>query len=240
MVPGKEVHHQDSEITRYVRKRVCISIAKARKTAYRTAYSVEKQVFHRGLIFSCEACRNADWYGVDDVGRTFTCSRCRKVQAYKKVHWKSPEEPQWYYNLDEIFYQGYRHNMSVPILTLDYLRRTSKTSFMYSPELDVRKDRTSQKPDLEIDFCAYVDGRIILGQATAKDILDVSAGKEESRLRDNKQVAEAIRADTFLLSTMKENGSPRTIKSAQRLFEGSTVKLDFVTQCELLSETALK
>ena len=197
---------------------------------------VATQVFHRGLIFSCEVCRNADWYAIDEVGGTFTCSRCRKTQAYKKLHWKSPEEPQWYYKLDEIIYQGYLHNMSVPILTLDYLRRTSKTSFMYSPELDIRRDQTSQKPDLEIDFCAYADGRTIVGQATAKDVLDVSTGKEEVRLRENKEVAEAIHADTFLLSTMKESWSPRTIKSAQRFFEGSTVKLNLVTQRELLSK----
>ena len=88
--------------------------------------------------------------------------------------------------------------MAVPILALDYLQRSADDSFFYSPELDVRKDATAKKANLELDFCCCVDGQLMIGQATARDSLADTAGKEEERLAVNRDIASAIRAGRFI------------------------------------------
>jgi hypothetical protein len=197
---------------------------------------VARQILSRGLVLFCERCRNSDWYSIDDIGHTFTCSRCRKAEIYTKVHWKSPEEPNWYYRLDEVFYQGYRHQMSVPILTLDLLRRSTKVSFFYSPEIEIRSDPTTKDPDLELDFACCLDGQLVIGQATVQDRLSVRSLEEKTRLVKNRDVAKAIGASVFILSTLSETWNAHTVGKADEVFQGSNVQVRYVTQADLLSK----
>jgi hypothetical protein len=54
--------------------------------------------------------------------------------------------------------------MFVPLLTLSYLKRKSKRSFLYVPEIELRKFPNTPKPDREVDICCIQDGRIVLGE----------------------------------------------------------------------------
>jgi hypothetical protein len=193
---------------------------------------VAREILYRGLILFCETCRNSDWYRIDDIGHTFGCSRCQKTQVYTKRHWKSPNEPSWYYKLDEVFYQGYRNGMTVPILTLSYLKSRSISSFLYCPELDVRTNAIARKPDLELDLCCICDGSMVIGQATKQDTL---GSKEKARLESNRDIAVGIRASLLILSTLQDAWSQRTIDTAKQVFAKTDTKLQFLTRRDLLS-----
>ncbi|MBI4100704.1 hypothetical protein HY439_03125 [Candidatus Microgenomates bacterium] len=130
-----------------------------------------KEIFHKGFIFHCEACLKSDWYGVESITSKFKCSRCGHEQTYSHKHWKSPQEPSWYYKLDEVIREGFVQNMTVPLLTLYFLKRKSPESFLYVPELGLWKDNVEKnRPDLEIDINCIADGKIIVGEAKTNNI----------------------------------------------------------------------
>ena len=53
----------------------------------------EQAALCRGFIFKCGACRQMDWYAVEDVTDRFRCLRCRTVRMYTRRHWGKPREP---------------------------------------------------------------------------------------------------------------------------------------------------
>ncbi len=83
---------------------------------------ISKQILYRGFIFRCSYCRNSTWFSVSEITQEFKCRRCGRSQVYTKANWKMPEEPAWFYKLDELVYQGYRQGMAVSLLALDHLR----------------------------------------------------------------------------------------------------------------------
>jgi len=198
---------------------------------------IEKGVLYRGFIFQCEACRNSDWYAIEDVGQSFMCSRCRRAQTYKKLHWKTPQEPRWYYKLDEIVYQGYQHNMYIPILTLGVLQRSVKQSFFYLPEIEVRRDSAAERPDAEIDFCCCLDGEIAIGEATKRPRLGESTKEEKAELIKYKDLAISLGATIVVLSTFSEQWSPEMLKAAKEFFQGEKIAVKFLAKSDLLSHT---
>jgi hypothetical protein len=194
---------------------------------------IQKHILYRGFMFYCESCRNADWYSVETVGATFTCSRCSTEQAYRKKHWKSPEEPRWYYKLDEVIYQGHSSNMHVPILALDKLRQEAKSSFFYLAEIEIHKDPKSNKPGMELDLCGCVDGNIFIGEATREETLSPSPEREKARLDEHRQIAEKLGVKTFVLATFAESWKASSVTLAQKIFAGGRPELRLMTHSDL-------
>lgn len=191
---------------------------------------VNKGILLRGFIFKCERCRNASWYNIEYVERTFTCSRCGAKQIYIKKHWfNSSDEPQWFYKLNEVFYQGLINNMHVPVLTIGWLKKGSKESFLYVPEIEIRKDPTSSKPNLEIDFCAATDGEIIIGEST------IIGKLAQKRIRQYKHIANSLRANRIIFSTFCESWEDSTKEYVQEIFNGEKIKPILITKSDLLS-----
>ena len=191
---------------------------------------VNKGILLRGFIFKCESCRNASWYNIEYVERTFTCSRCGAKQIYIKKHWfNSSDEPQWFYKLNEVFYQGLINNMHVPVLTIGWLKKGSKESFLYVPELEIRRNPTSEEPDLEIDFCVASDGEIIIGEST---IIDKLAQK---KIRKYKHIANSLRASSVIFSTFGESWNDSTKEYVREIFNGTKIKPILLTKSDLLS-----
>jgi hypothetical protein len=131
---------------------------------------ISKGIFYRGLVLHCKRCDDTSWFSVDEIGQTFTCRRCGTNQQYVLSSWRYPNEPSWYYKLDEIVYQMLSHDGDVPILALDAMRTQSKDSFLYSPELAIRKKDT-EKWEMEIDICCIANGRMYIGEAKSNDSL---------------------------------------------------------------------
>lgn len=129
---------------------------------------VSKSILYRGFIFQCHRCADVSWFSISDISDTFTCRRCRTTQPYTKRSWRHPDEPAWFYKLDEIVYLTMLHNGDVPLLTLDYMRRLSGDSFLFCPELRIRPEN-SKKAFIEIDICCVSNGRLCIGEAKSND-----------------------------------------------------------------------
>jgi hypothetical protein len=116
---------------------------------------VEKGIFYRGYIFLCKSCSDAAWHSIFDVDQSFTCRRCGLKQQYKSTSWRHPNEPSWFYKLDEMIYLMLEHNGHVPLLTLNKLRVQSKSSFLFRPELRITRRRAAQMSILKLTSAAF-------------------------------------------------------------------------------------
>jgi hypothetical protein len=193
---------------------------------------LEKHILHRGLVFQCQSCRNADWYSIGKVSDFFECTRCGRSQAYRREHWKQPDEPSWYYKLDEMVYQGYKNGMTVPILTNDYLRRNS-SSFQFTAEEEVFEGEASE-PLMEIDVCAVVDGRLLIGEAKTSSSVEVSAKDRRKTIEKYRDLAQKLRVHCVVFSTMALEWSTGTLADLKQAFAESTIELVTLTGKELL------
>jgi len=131
---------------------------------------IQKGILYRGTMLHCSYCRQSDWYGLDELDQTFVCHRCKHKQTIQLKNWKEGKEPGWFYKLDEIIFKGLTNNMDIPLLTLFQLKKDTKASFLFVPELEFRKDPKSSLPELEVDLCCIKDGRIIIGECRKKPI----------------------------------------------------------------------
>jgi hypothetical protein len=185
-------------------------------------YLLEREVLYRGFIFKCQKCRNAAWYPIEDVTNKFKCSRCKTEQIFKQEHWrKPPDEPEWYYKLDEVVYLGIKHNMHVPILTLRKLKKISTGGFHYTPEIEIRKKPSTEKPDLEIDFVVIIDGKVFIGEATVEKELSNSAAEEMGKLRKLKEIAVSVQAKKVILATFSDEWSKKTKTHVKKMFNNT-------------------
>lgn len=161
---------------------------------------IAKDILRRGLIFLCIRCRLASWYDLAALSTEFTCRRCGQKQQFTKANWKMPEEPRWYYALAETVYQCQTHNSYLTILALDYLRKRSKESFHFLPEIDVINFPRGERH--EIDVACLLDGRIILGECKTEPLRPSHADKYEALA-----VALMRRPDEIVFATTREEVS---------------------------------
>lgn len=163
---------------------------------------VAKGILYRGYIFGCSHCSDVGWFSISDIDQTFTCRRCGTNQQYTYKSWRIPDEPSWFYKLDEMVYLMLFFNGDVPLLTLDRLRLKSKESFQYCPELRIMPTG-STKMYLEIDVCCVTNGRLCIGEAKSVDTLatkDLTAQQTAERYRD---LARKLGATMVVFSTSK-------------------------------------
>jgi len=132
---------------------------------------VEKGILYRGFIFVCENCSDAAWHSIADVDQMFTCRRCGLKQQYRSASWKHPNEPSWFYKLDEMIYLMLEHNGHVPLLTLNRLRIRSKESFLHRPEMRLTRNGSTSM-FLEVDICCVANGKLCVGEAKSNDSLE--------------------------------------------------------------------
>jgi hypothetical protein len=197
---------------------------------------IEKKVFYRGFIFKCERCRNTDWYPIDEVTNTFKCKRCGFEQIYKSSHLEVQRErerfePKWFYHLDEVFYQGYKHDMIVPILAFYKLQKSVKESFLFIPEIEVEKNGFGKS---EIDICCISDGSIILGECKKPDRLEKTAQEEEKSIKRYKRLAEDIGTDKIVFATLSDSWREETKNKINQVLKDSRIGKELLTKSDLL------
>jgi hypothetical protein len=178
---------------------------------------VERGVLYRGYIFQCENCSDAAWHSIAEVDQTFTCRRCGLNQQYKHQHWKMPNEPLWFYKLDEMIYLMLEHNGHVPLLTLNKLRLSSKESFLFRPELRIHP-KDSHKTYLEMDICCISNGKLCIGEAKSNGDLsgmDLSALKTAERYRD---LALKMGASMIVFSTSADAWNAASVDAIDKTF----------------------
>jgi len=82
-------------------------------------------------------------------------------RRYHPVSLATPSQPHLYYQLDELVYLGWRHNMQVPLLALDALREF-EDSFYTSMSSDIEEE--TRKRRHEVDVNCVTDGLLTMGR----------------------------------------------------------------------------
>lgn len=177
-----------------------------------------RSIATRGLVLKCSLCASTSFYRLEDIGQGFRCQRCRQENEIARGVWKGPEEPEWFYALDEVAYQGFRANIQVPILALAELSRSTR-SFLYMPEAVVHRPG---QDDMEIDLWAIVDGRIVIGEAKKSDQLESSDRREKQRCAALRALVADLTADEFVMATAGSAWLARSKNNVERTIGSTT------------------
>jgi hypothetical protein len=178
---------------------------------------ISKQVLYRGFIFGCSFCRNSDWYSVIDITQEFRCRRCGRSQLYTKANWKMPDEPAWFYKLDELVYQGYRQGMAVSLLALNYLKGTAQRSFTFTTEREFWKSGAG-KPEIEVDFFCSPDGVLTVGEARTDNCLGDAVSEENAKITKYRHLVTGLSIAQLVFATLKDCWRRETIDAVTRAF----------------------
>ena len=191
---------------------------------------VRRRILRRGLVLKCERCDFAGWYDLAHVDQGFECARCAERQTISISHWREPiDQPQLYYDLDEVVYQTLLNDGAVPLLALGVIADRSR-DFMYSTEMSVF-EQGGAKPLCEIDLWAVSHGEIIIGEAKRGNTLGKSREAKKSA-GAMARIAEAVSADVLMLVT----ASDKWKKSSTDLVDKHIT--DLPTRLETLTDIA--
>ena len=183
----------------------------------------QREVLTRGLALHCQVCRLAAWYPMRSIGAQFACARCRERLHVSQPSWKDPlSEPNFYYELAEVVYQGTAGDFAAIILTLDHIASGSR-AFDFTPQLDVFAG-DNLLGDLDIN--AVADGRIYIGEAKSVDRLGDSENKERQVLNRLHRVAGALSADVVVLATSAPRWRRQTMELVEEKLDASQYDID--------------
>lgn len=196
-------------------------------------FLIPRGILQRGLIFQCELCRGADWYAMDAVTEKFRCNRCSEIQLISSRHWREPEEPAWFYKLDEIVYLAHYNNSAVGALALHYMEQRKVESFMYTTDLEFSQTGDS-RPELEIDISCVQDGQPFLGEAKKENCLGDNAAADSQVAQKYLDLAKKLQIGNVLFATLAEEWSARTMAEIKRVFSSQRVQLKLLQGPELL------
>jgi len=192
-------------------------------------------ILHRGYALKCGVCRYADWHPFRDLTDSFVCRRCRSEQIFTKTNWLDPEQPQIYYQLDELTYLGLEHDMHVPLLAIDTLRRASRRSFQFVHELEYRPTDDSTGKPIEIDINCVIDGDLTIGEAKSEDNLGRSAKEEIELIGKYEELARRLCARRIVFATTQEKWRDGTLKRIYDAIDSDRFRVTVMTRSELYS-----
>lgn len=169
-------------------------------------------VLRQGFLLYCARCRTYDFYRIDQVGPTFECRACGHASSLTRGQWyKQDPEPHWYYALDQVVRDLLVNHGDVPLLAAADLSRGA-SSLLWCPELEITDDAGS----VEIDICAMIDGRIVIGEAKSNATLRGDKGTEDVA-KGLAHAAQLLSADEIVLATSRARwakGVVITVKDA--------------------------
>jgi hypothetical protein len=195
---------------------------------------ISKQILYRGFIFRCAYCRNADWFSVGEITQEFRCRRCGRNQVYTKQSWKMPEEPAWFYKLDELIYQGYRQGMAVSLLALAYLKTASQNSFTYATDREFWRSKAG-KLEVEADFFCVPDGLFTIGEAKTENSLGNGTNEESAKISKYKHLVSGLSARQLVFATLASSWRRATVEAVKTAFSNLPhVRLLFLDASQLL------
>lgn len=163
---------------------------KRREESFRFVDQLLRELIRLGAVYSgymldCSSCNLEEWYPIHEVAETFRCRRCLAVET-------RPPSPPIFFHLNEALYQAYTHNFAVPTLVLDLLRKSSRTSFIFSPQIKL-DEQHEHSP--ELDVIAICDGAPVLGEAKSTDRI------EKEQLDILESTALQVKAHRIVLGT---------------------------------------
>jgi hypothetical protein len=195
---------------------------------------ISKQILYRGFIFGCSYCRNAGWFSVSDITQEFRCRRCGRSQVYTKRNWKMPEEPAWFYKLDELIYQGYRQGMTVSLLALRHFKSNAAESFTFVTDREFWKPEAASA-EVEADFFCAPDGVFTAGEAKKENILGNGTSAESAKINKYKQLVTRLGLRQLVFATLCDNWRQQTVDAISVAFKDlRSVQITFLDASDLL------
>lgn len=174
-------------------------------------FLIQHSIIQRGMVLKCSHCRNASFYLPGEISTDFKCKRCNAKHIIDSYAGLSKIEPEWHYSLNEVVFQGYQNNMIVPILTLKKLSESSQGTFIQIPEIELRKDLLSEKPDYESDICCILDGRLIIGECK------INGEITQEEIKKYETISKQSNADRIVFGAVKENFKPGSLQRIKKL-----------------------
>ena len=155
-----------------------------------------RNIVQIGIRPRCPSCGTASWHHVDDISQHLTCQGCR-------IQFPLHPELTWHYRLNELIHAAHAlHGTTPVILILGQLLEGSKTSFLFSPNLNLLtkpQNESSERLDktAEVDIACIQDGKFIIGEV--KQSASLFRKKDFDAIAD---IAERTRPDIVLFSCM--------------------------------------
>ena len=155
-----------------------------------------RNIVQIGIRPRCPSCGTASWHHVDDISQHLTCQGCR-------IQFPLHPELTWHYRLNELIHAAHALHGTTPIIMiLGQLLEESKTSFLFSPNLNLlteSQDESSErlKNAAEVDIACIQDGKFIIGEV--KQSASLFERKDFDAIAD---IVERTRPDIVLFSCM--------------------------------------
>ncbi|MEP7337565.1 MAG: hypothetical protein ABI977_07450 [Acidobacteriota bacterium] len=159
---------------------------------------IEANILQVGLKSKCPRCGYNFWYPIDDVRQMNECKGCGQRFALR------PKDQKWYFHLNSSVKAGIEQHLIPVVLTLGKLLEESKTSFIFSPQLDLYNEKGASEdrpsPVGDLDVVCIKDGQFIIGEVKESDSLF-----KESDFDNMAKFAQEIRPDELIFAAFNIN-----------------------------------
>jgi hypothetical protein len=182
---------------------------------------LQKNLLERGFLLKCSICSYRSWYPIEHIGQQFECNRCFSIQIYNS-------NPLCLYKLPEVTFQGFEHNMQVPLLALKYLKQASKITFEWLPDSNIHWYEQDRKHSRNIDLICLCDGKLYIGEAKSNDEID------NKQFSFYEEICKKIEVDGIVFATSQKEwgrGTRDRIRNLKVWFSGEVITL---TQKDLI------
>lgn len=176
---------------------------------------LQQHILERGFLLPCQSCSFQSWYLAEQVGQTFTCSRCYKMQV-------CVTNPVWLYKLVEVVFQGFADNMQVPLLALNCLRRLSFSHFEWLPDSNIYWQKEREENHKNVDILCLRDGRLYVGEAKSNDTIP------DDQFAFYETISQHVAVDGLVFATSQpkwKEGTQKRIHQLEKQFKGDILVL---------------
>ena len=156
----------------------------------------QRNIVQIGVKPRCPSCGAISWYHVDDISQHLTCQGCR-------IQFPLPPQLTWHYKLNELIHAAHAQHGTTPvILVLGQLLQESRTSFLFSPNLDLLTEPQAESSErlnktAEVDIACIQDGKFIIGEV--KQSMSLFRPSDFDTVAE---IAERVKPDIVLFSCM--------------------------------------
>ena len=164
-----------------------------------------RNIIQIGVKPRCPSCGIVSWYHVDDIHQHLTCQGCR-------IQFPLDPELTWYYRLNGLIHAAHAlHGTTPVILVLGQLLQESRTSFLFSPNLDLLtkpQDESSERLNkaAEVDIACIQDGKFIIGEV--KQSMSLFGKSDFDAIAE---IAERTKPDIVLFSCIDSQKPTKSI-----------------------------
>lgn len=164
------------------------------ETSAELLFMLSKRILLRGFIFKCKHCNYEDFYFMREVNEKYICRGCGRKNV-------TPLRLPGAYNLSHIVCDGYLGGVIATVLTLYRLFRDAGESFIYCPELSLKKKNS----EMEIDIICLVDGKLVIGEAKMGRLIKDRDFSPRDEFEKYKVSAREINASKVVFSTISDS-----------------------------------